>query len=394
MTKTENNCDPVTLAQELIRCPSVTPIEGGALEYLENIFTNHGFTCHRLLFSDTGTPDVDNLYATIGIGSPHLCFAGHTDVVPTGDEQAWVHPPFGAIIEDNWLYGRGAVDMKGGIASFIAASLEYLSNTNFQNKGRLSFLITGDEEGPSINGTPKMLKWLEEKNIKLDHCLVGEPTNPKELGQEIKIGRRGSLNGTLSVKGKQGHVAYPSLAQNPIPVLIDILQSFLAKPLDNGTKYFAPSNLEITNIEVGNTATNIIPESAKATFNIRFNDNYTGESLKEHLRNCAAEAVKNTNIIHEFRFPPNGNCFLTAPGKLSDILSDAIHKTTGATAELSTSGGTSDARFIKDFCPVIEFGHVNETIHQINERVAVQDLHTLKEIYQKFIISYYETFRT
>ena len=392
MQENEQTTDPLILTQDLIRCPSVTPEEGGALTYLQNVLEKAGFECTRLPFSEDGTPDVDNLYARIGTKAPHLCFAGHTDVVPTGSPQSWTHPPFDAVIDNGWLFGRGAVDMKGGVACFLAATLEILKNQNIAEIGSLSFLITGDEEGPAINGTPKMLKWLQAEGQTIDHCLVGEPTNPDKVGDAIKIGRRGTMNGTLIVKGKQGHVAYPASAENPIPGLIDILQNFLAEPLDAGTEYFSPSNLEITNIDVGNTATNVIPERASASFNIRFNHIHTADTLREHLRSLASQALKNKKLVHEFRFPPSGSCFLTEPGQLSNCLLDSIKKVTGLEAELSTGGGTSDARYIKDYCPVIEFGLVNQTIHQIDERVEVKDLYTLTDIYKNFINSYFNTF--
>lgn len=384
--------DPVKITQELIRCPSVTPLEGGALDYLQDVLSKAGFKCTRLPFSEDGTPDVDNLYARIGTGSPHLCFAGHTDVVPVGDEASWTHPPFAADIDDGVLYGRGAVDMKGGVACFVAAVLDYLEDHRDGLKGSVSFLITGDEEGPAINGTVKMLQWLEANGEVPDHCIVGEPSNPSKLGDEIKIGRRGSLNGILTVKGVQGHVAYPDQAENPVPGLMDILQGLIAEPLDQGTEHFAPSNLEITTIDVGNPATNIIPEKATAKFNVRYNDTHTAESLKAHIREVAAAALRNKALVHEFRLNNSGDSFLTEPGQFTQVLQAAIKERTGMTAALTTGGGTSDARFIKDYCPVMEFGLINETIHQVDERTPIEDLRVLSLIYRDFIAGYMEAF--
>ncbi len=384
--------DPVKFTQDLVRCPSITPEEGGALSYLQDVLSDAGFTCYRLPFSEPDTPDVDNLYARIGTDAPHLCFAGHTDVVPPGDDDAWTHPPFAGDVEDSWLYGRGAIDMKGGVACFLAATLRHLANRGYKFGGSISFLITGDEEGPALNGTRKMLDWLHDRSEVLDHCLLGEPTNPEALGQAIKIGRRGSLNGVLTVSGKQGHVAYPDLANNPVPGLLLVLKHFLDKPLDEGTDHFAPSNLEVTSIDVQNPAENIIPASSVAKFNVRFNDLHTAESLKELLRERASEALVGKDLRHSFYFRSTGDCFLTEPGPLVDILAKAITEITGLTPKLSTGGGTSDARFIKNVCPVIEFGHVNSTIHQVDERVQISDLHMLTEIYQKFIERYFEAF--
>ncbi|MEM7619400.1 MAG: succinyl-diaminopimelate desuccinylase [Pseudomonadota bacterium] len=392
MTKPNLSADPVLHAQKLIQCKSITPIEGGALTYLEDILSKAGFACHRLSFCDNETPDVENLYARIGTQPPHLCFAGHTDVVPPGEERDWTFPPFAGQIELETLYGRGAVDMKGGIAAFLAATLEILQNQEKSNqsfKGSLSFLITGDEEGPAINGTQKLLTWMKSHNEMIDHCLVGEPTNPEYLGDMIKIGRRGSLNGTLSIKGKQGHVAYPDKAQNPVDSLLAVLTAFKAKPLDQGNAHFTPSHLEITSVDVGNPVTNVIPAQAVAKFNIRYNTLHTLESLKNHLRTIASDILAPRNINYNFRFHKPSECFLTEPAAFSDLLVSSIQAVTGKTPELSTSGGTSDARFIKDYCPVIEFGLVNETIHQIDERVPVQDLKALKEIYKTFIEKYF-----
>lgn len=381
--------DPICIAQDLIRCPSVTPEEGGALDYLQALLSDHGFVCRRLPFSQAGTPDVDNLYARFGTGAPHLCFAGHTDVVPTGDETLWTHPPFAGEIADGVLFGRGAADMKGGIACFVAAALNVLKSEEQSFKGSISFLITGDEEGPAINGTKKMLEWLDAQGEVIDHCLVGEPTNPSELGEEAKVGRRGSLNGVLTIRGTQGHVAYPHLAHNPVDGGLAVLSAFLAEPLDDGTEFFSPSNLEITSVDVGNEAENVIPEKITAMFNIRFNNRHTAESLMEHLRGEAGRALEHYELRHSFKFRTSAESFIVEPGVLSEVLSGAIEAICGRKPALTTTGGTSDARFIKDYCPVIEFGLSNKTIHQIDEQVDVDDLVTLTAVYERFIVDYF-----
>lgn len=393
MSSENLNIDPVFHTQNLIQCKSITPLEGGALDYLQNTLAPLGFVCERLPFSETGTADVDNLYARLGTQPPHLCFAGHTDVVPPGDEASWTHPPFAANIHDTKLYGRGAVDMKGGIACFLAATIDVLLSDQQGIPGSVSFLITGDEEGPAINGTQKVLEWLKKNKETIDHCLVGEPTNPKVLGEMIKIGRRGSLNVMLTLKGKQGHVAYPEYALNPVHVLLSVLDNLIREPLDLGTEHFAPSHLEITSVDVGNPATNIIPEQATAKFNIRYNTTYTASSLKSKLRALVADCIADRGLSYEFRFQASGDCFLTEPGLLSDCLTGAIYNITGQTPSLSTSGGTSDARFIKNYCPVIEFGLVNETIHQVDEHTDISDLLSLKRIYKDFILNYFNTFK-
>lgn len=371
--------DPVSILQDLIRCPSVTPAEGGALDYLEGILKNAGFTCHRLTFSDIDTPDVDNLYARIGTEAPHFCFAGHTDVVPPGDVAAWSFDPFGGLVKDGYVCGRGAADMKGPIACFVAALLDFLHDNPL--KGSISLLITGDEEGPSINGTPKMLQWLEEHGEKIDFCLVGEPTSRQTLGDMIKIGRRGTLTGYLTVTGKQGHVAYPHLADNPVPKLVRLLAALDDLVLDTGSAHFQPSNLEIVTVDVGNPATNVIPAQARAAFNIRFNDHWSGKTLEQKIRSTL-DAV---NLPYQLDVQVGGESFYTAPGVYSDMIAAAIEKATGQKPELSTSGGTSDARYIKNHCPVIEFGIVGETMHKTDERVAVSDMHALAGIYQDIL---------
>lgn len=381
--------DPVSLTQALIRCESVTPHEGGALTLLQNILEPEGFTCHRLVFSEPGTPDVDNLYARLGTGRPHLAFAGHTDVVPAGDESAWTVPPFSGEIRDGLLYGRGAVDMKGCIAAFVAAALKYIHHHGHLRRGSLSFLITGDEEGPSINGTMKMLEWLKARDEVFDACLVGEPSNPKALGDEIKIGRRGSLNADLVVHGKQGHSAYPQKADNPIPKLARIIDRLSTAKLDDGTENFQPSNLQVTVISVPNTAPNVIPGQAVAKLNIRYNDLWTRPKIEDWVRKMTAKAAAEVHAKYHLSFSGTGDVFLTKPGPLVTTLVEAIKSVTGRVPALTTGGGTSDARFIKDICPVVEFGLVNTTIHQVDEHTSIADLETLTEIYGRFIANFF-----
>jgi succinyl-diaminopimelate desuccinylase len=373
--------DPVAMACDLIRCRSVTPAEGGALALLQTTLAGAGFTVERVTFSEPGFADVQNLYARIGSSAPHLVFAGHTDVVPPGDEARWMHPPFGADIVDGVLYGRGAVDMKGAVASAVAAALDYLAGRGAAPKGSISFLITGDEEGVAVNGTVKLLQWAAARGEAFDHCILGEPTNPAALGDMIKIGRRGSLNGTLIVTGTQGHVAYPHLADNPIPRLIRIVDALLSQPLDRGSAHFDASNLEFTSVDV-------IPGEARARFNIRFNDCHTQTSLKALIEKRAAEAAAGARWRFEWE-PSNADAFVTAPGPFVTLVSEAIAEVTGRTPALSTSGGTSDARFIKDYCPVVEFGLANPTMHQVNECVLTADLVTLTAIYRRILDRYF-----
>jgi len=381
--------DPVALSQALIRCESVTPDEAGALTLLQNLLEPAGFTCHRLVFSEPGTPDVDNLYARLGAGRPHLSFAGHTDVVPVGNEAAWTVPPFAGEVRDGILYGRGAVDMKGCIAAFVAASLKYIHHYNGLPRGSLSFIITGDEEGPSINGTMKILEWLKARDEVIDACLVGEPSNPNALGDEIRIGRRGSLNVDLTVHGIQGHSAYPQIADNPVPKLARLIDRLSTTKLDDGTENFQPSNLQVTVISVPNTATNVIPGRAIAKLNIRYNDGWTRPAIEEWVRKTTASAASEVDAKYDLAFSGTGDVFLTKPGPLVTTLKDAVKSVTGRTPALTTGGGTSDARFIKDICPVVEFGLVNKTIHQVDERTSVADLETLTEIYGRFISNYF-----
>ncbi|MFL5105131.1 MAG: succinyl-diaminopimelate desuccinylase, partial [Xanthobacteraceae bacterium] len=326
--------DPVAIARDLIRCPSVTPAEGGALAYLERLLKAAGFTVHRPVFHQPGTADVENLYARIGTASPHLVFAGHTDVVPPGDEAAWRHGPFAGEIAEGVLYGRGAVDMKGGVACFLAAALDHLAANGGRPKGSLSFLITGDEEDVAVNGTVKLLKWAAERGERFDNCVLGEPTNPQMLGDAIKVGRRGSLNGVLVVTGKQGHVAYPQLAENPVRGLVQLMSALMAEPLDRGSAQFDPSNLEFTSIDIGNRTVNLIPAEARARFNIRFNDHHSRQALRvliEHrVAKAAAERIR-WRIDWE---PSNADVFLTAPGPFVATISTAIKEVTGITPKL------------------------------------------------------------
>jgi succinyl-diaminopimelate desuccinylase len=381
------SADPVAIARDLIRCRSVTPDEGGALALLERVLSGAGFAVERITFSEPGTPDVENLYARIGTTAPNLVFAGHTDVVSPGDEARWSHPPFAGDIADGQLWGRGAVDMKGAIACFVAAALDHLAH-NRARKGSISFLITGDEEGPAVNGTPKLLDWAKARGEKFDHCLVGEPSNDTVLGDMVKVGRRGSLNGTLVVTGRQGHVAYPQRADNPIRGLVTLMSRLMAEPLDHGTTHFDPSNLEFTSVDVGNRTVNLIPAEARARFNIRFNDTHSRQSLELLLRERAAEAAAG-RIGWRLDFDPS-NCevFLTEPGPFVDLVTAAVADVTGQKPALSTTGGTSDARFIKNACPVVELGLVGQLAHHVDERVAVADLEHLTRIYRRILDAY------
>ena len=378
--------DPVSLAGDLIRCPSVTPVEGGALDLLRAVLSDMGFTCHRLVFSQAGTPDVDNLYARLGDSGPNFCFAGHTDVVPTGPHEAWSVDPFAAELRDGVLYGRGATDMKSAIAAFIVA-VQRFQKSGTPN-GSISLLITGDEEGPSINGTKKVLQWMADNDETIDTCIVGEPTNPTRLGEMMKIGRRGSLNGWLTVAGEQGHTAYPHLADNAAHRMVTLLGAITAAALDRGSAHFQPSTLQISTIDIGNPTTNVIPGEAKATFNIRFNDLHTAKSLTEWLHETLDAAIGEGGR-YDLEIVVSGESFLTPPGPLSDIVSDACEKVLGQRPELSTTGGTSDARFIKDCCPVVEFGLVGQTMHKADEQAAVQDIENLTDIYEAVLHRYF-----
>ncbi len=377
--------DALELAQALIRCPSVTPADEGALDVLQSALEGLGLTCHRMTFSEEGTADVDNLYARLGTEGPNFCYAGHTDVVPVGNEAGWTVDPFGGEVIDGTLYGRGATDMKGGIACFVSGMSRFLKNRSGNFNGSISLLITGDEEGPSINGTRKVLDWLAERNETLDACIVGEPTNPNKLGEMVKIGRRGSISGWLTVHGMQGHTAYPHLADNPLPRMIAMLDTITSEKLDDGTDHFQPSNLQLTTIDVGNTATNIIPGEVQAAFNIRFNDLHTSESLMTWLK----EKFDAVGGDYDVEFQITGEAFLTPPGKLSSLLSEAVEKTTGIKPDLSTTGGTSDARFIKDFCPIAEFGLISQSMHKVDECARLSDMERLTDIYELFLDGYF-----
>ena len=385
--------DALSIAQALIRCPSVTPVDAGALGVLETLLKAHGFETHRVTFSEAGTADVDNLYARTGTSAPHITFAGHTDVVPPGDESAWSHGPFSGDVKDGYLYGRGAVDMKGGVACSVAAVLQYLADhggrAQENGKGSISFLITGDEEAASINGTVKLLKWVADRGEKFDHCVLGEPSNVATLGDTIKVGRRGSQSGTLVVDGVQGHVAYPHRAANPVPDISRLIVAISDEPLDQGSAQFQPSNLEFVSVDVGNSVFNVIPGQARATFNIRYNDLHTQASLRELFETRLARAAGNrikARIVWE---PSNSNVFLTKPGAFTDLAVSAIKEVTGRRPELSTTGGTSDARFISNYCPVIEFGLLGQTGHQIDERASVKDIEMLTRVYRGILDRYF-----
>ncbi|MFV3129964.1 succinyl-diaminopimelate desuccinylase [Niveispirillum sp. KHB5.9] len=376
--------DPVALTQDLIRCPSVTPADAGALGVLQTVLEGMGFTCRRLVFEEAGTDPVDNLYARLGTAAPNFCFAGHTDVVPVGDGAAWTTNPFGAEIINGKLYGRGTSDMKGAIAAFTSAISSFL-NRNGLPDGSISLLITGDEEGPSINGTRKVLDWMRANGEVIDACLVGEPTNPHVLGDMMKIGRRGSVTATLTAYGAQGHVAYPHLADNPLPRLTRALSMLADSPLDEGTAHFQPSTLAITTIDVGNPASNVIPAKGTAKFNIRFNDLHTPKSLEAHIN----DVLEEVGGAWDLKMAVSGEAFLTPPGALVATVAGAVTAVTGRTPELSTSGGTSDARFIKNFCPVVEFGLVGQTMHKVDEHVDVADIRTLAAIYDRVLADYF-----
>jgi len=381
--------DAVALTQELVRCKSVTPEEGGALSLLEKVLQPAGFSCHRLTMTEPGIPDVQNLYARIGTEAPHLCFAGHTDVVPVGQETAWTRPPFGGVVEGGILYGRGAADMKGGVACFVAAALDYLKANGGLQRGSLSFLITGDEEAIAINGTLKVLEWIKARGETLDACVVGECTSTAAVGDEIKIGRRGSVTAELVVEGKQGHAAYPQFADNPIPKLARMLDRLSSTPLDAGTPNFQPSNLQVTVISVPNTASNVIPSVARAMINVRYNNLHSRPKIQAWISQHCESVARDMGARYSIKFSGNGDVFLTQPGPLVDTMSEAVTAVTGRKAALTTNGGTSDARFIYAYCPVIEVGLRNATAHQVDEHVPVGDLETLTRIYRRFIERYF-----
>jgi len=381
--------DALSIARDLLRCPSVTPADAGALGVLERLLDAAGFEVHRVTFSEPGAADIDNLYARIGTDAPHITFAGHTDVVPPGDDAAWTHGAFSGDVKDGILYGRGAVDMKGGIACSVAATLEYLAANGGKPKGSISFLITGDEEDIAVNGTIKLLKWAAERGEIFDHCVLGEPSNVNEIGDCIKTGRRGSLTGLLTVTGVQGHVAYPHRASNPVPDIATLISALSGDPLDQGTDHFQPSNLEFTSVDVGNPASNVIPAQARARFNIRYNDCHTQNSLRalieERMTKASGNRIK-ASIAWE---PSNADVFLTRPGPFTELVVAAIEEVTGRKPDLNTGGGTSDARFITHYCPVLEVGLVGQTMHQIDERTPVSDLEKLTKIYRGVLDRYF-----
>jgi succinyl-diaminopimelate desuccinylase len=373
------------LCRALVRCPSVTPQDKGALGVLEAALKRAGFATRSMKFSAPGTPDIDNLYARLGTRGPFLVFAGHTDVVPVGDAAKWRFEPFGAEVADGAIWGRGSADMKSGVAAFAAAACAYVAQHGL-GKGSLGFLITGDEEGPAINGMEKLLRWAHDKGERFDHCIVGEPTSAEVLGDTIKIGRRGSLNGTLLVEGRQGHAAYPGRADNPIPKLLRLLDALIAAPLDKGTAHFEPSNLEIVSVDVGNPAFNVIPAQACACVNIRFNDLWTPETLAAELRRRLDSGGMQFTLTLE---PCNAPSFLTTPDAFTKLVADAVERKTGRRPTLSTSGGTSDARFIRAYCPVLEFGLVGKTAHMVDEHVSIADIEALTEIYKTILKDYF-----
>ena len=378
--------DPVELAAELIRKPSVTPKDDGAIPLLATTLGALDFTCHQLEFTEPGTAPILNLYARKGTTGRNFCFAGHTDVVPPGDRKSWSVDPFGGQVLEGALYGRGAADMKGAVACFIAAAEQFLGARGAFNDS-ISLLITGDEEAAAINGTRKLLDWLAARGEKLDLCIVGEPTSAKQLGDMVKIGRRGSLNGYLTVSGISGHTANPHLADNAAHRLLTMLGALLSGPIDRGNERFPPSDLQISTIDIGNPTTNVIPGKARAVFNIRFNDGWTSKTLETWLR----QKLDAAGGRYELEIKVSGESFLTPPGAVSDILTRAIGRVTGLTPELSTTGGTSDARFIHRFCPVAEFGLVGQTMHKVDERVPVADLTALTAIYRTALELYFAT---
>jgi succinyl-diaminopimelate desuccinylase len=379
----------VSIAQELIRCPSVTPAEGGALRYLDRLLKDAGFTTHLVSFADPGSAAVDNLYARFGVDSPNLVFAGHTDVVPPGDRDKWRFDPFAGEITEGMIWGRGACDMKGGVAAAVAAALSFVKK-NRTPKGSVSFLLTGDEEGPAVNGTVKLLQWAMARGEHFDHCLLGEPTNRSILGDMVKIGRRGSLTGKIVVHGIQGHVAYPHLADNPIPHLLRLVGAIAGEPLDKGTAHFDATNLELTSIDVGNPATNLIPGEARAIFNIRFNDLWTPVTLGREIRRRCEAAAAGARFVLSFE-PTNAIAFLTELGRFSGLVVATVQAVTGRKPDLSTTGGTSDARFIQAYCPVVEFGLVGQTMHAVDERVPIADIEQLSAIYERLLEEYFNS---
>ena len=382
--------DSVAILQNLIRCRSITPHEGGALTVLENLLSAHGFVCQRLIFKDKGTPDVENLFARIGTAEPHICFAGHTDVVPVGDEASWTHEPFAAEIKDGMLYGRGATDMKGSVAAFAAAAIDYIKRGG-KPPGSISFLITCDEEGPAVNGTVKVLEWMKASGHLPNHCLVGEPSSAKKLGDTIKIGRRGSLSFDVTVEGIQGHVAYPQNTDNPIPKLSRLLDRISYAKIDDGNEHFDSSTLEVTTFDVGNPAGNVVPARARAKFNIRYSTEQDYQSLRDWVDTHVATVKEELGGTWTVDSSEGAEAFITEPGAFVGLVQDAVEQETGLVPKLSTSGGTSDARFIKNFCPVLEFGPTNATAHKVDENISLEELRATQIIYGRIIDAYFSS---
>lgn len=369
----------ITLTQDLVRRKSVTPLDDGALGLMRDALEPLGFNCTDLPFED-----IQNLFARRGTTGPHFCFAGHTDVVPAGDETAWTHPPFSATIADGKMYGRGTADMKGNVAAFVEAAASFITD-HPNHPGSISLLITGDEEADAINGTVRVLDWMAQNNHTPDFCVVGEPSNPEAMGDEVKIGRRGSLSGAITVTGKQGHIAYPSRADNPIPKMAKLISALAETSLDTGTEHFPASSLQFSTVDVGNRAENVIPGAATAKFNIRYNDTWTPETLESHIR----AILDQTGAAYAITFKRGGNVFLTQPGAYTDIVRNCVEKVTGRVPAMTTTGGTSDARFISRHCPVVECGMINKTIHQIDEHIVLNDLEMLVKIYRLILDQFF-----
>jgi succinyl-diaminopimelate desuccinylase len=382
--------DPVPLLRTLIRCRSVTPAEAGALQFAARALGEAGFSTKELRFSAPGTPDVDNLFARFGTGRKHFCFAGHVDVVPPGNEQSWTYPPFEGAVAQGFVYGRGASDMKGSVAAFMAAAIEFAAERGSSFKGAISLLLTGDEEGPAVNGTKKVMAWLAAEGMAPDHCLLGEPTCLGQLGDTMKVGRRGSFSAAITVAGRQGHSAYPQNADNPIPKLVRLLDRLNRHVLDKGMEPFEPSQLVITSVDVGNPATNVIPERASAKLNIRFNPLHSGEKLRQWIEAETEKIKAEMGGRFEFSYEKAGEAFLTEPGPFIEMVQSAVADVTGLRPKPSVSGGTSDARFIKSHCPVVEFGPTNATIHQVDERISIDELLQLKAVYRAVLAKYFD----
>ena len=376
--------DPVELTAQLIRCPSVTPKEAGAIKLLEDMLSQHGFHCTRI-----SRGGIENLFARWGSGKTERSFGfnGHTDVVPVGDLEKWTFDPFGAEIEDGFMYGRGAVDMKSAVAAFVAAAVDFVNET--PPEGSVVITVTGDEEGDADHGTVAILDWMSEQGERIDHCLVGEPTCPEHLGEMIKVGRRGSMTAVITATGVQGHSAYPHRAKNPLPALAKLIDRLASHELDKGTEHFDPSTLAVTSIDTGNLANNVIPAKAKAVVNIRFNDTFTSKQLGIWLKQEAERISIETDIEISVETKVSGESFLTPPGELSSLVGRAIKNELGITPEMSTTGGTSDARFVKNVCPVVEFGLVGKTMHSVDERVDISQIHHLKSIYTRILKDYF-----